>query len=162
MNREKHALRMKRRRLSEIRTANGLLGSIFPKSMGVAEQVDEAIRFAWREKDGSVEPSAGVIEKLIQWYQNKDAKVLLKVLDASSFSGGFLWLGAALDRVLEQLKEGQPGVLVVTGLKDSVRPAAKRWSQRAERERREQIEILEERASLWARSKGSPVTLLVS
>lgn len=154
--------RLRSRRLGEIRTAHGFLRFLFPASRFADAEFEKALRFAGAETEAGLRPPAEVIRRLTGWYRDGNPGVACRVLDAGSFGGGLLWMQASVERTVADLQRGRPAVLFVTGLREAVRPPGRRWSRAAERECRDNRELLEERVHRWSRSTGTPVSLVVS
>jgi len=159
----KPRLTVRRRRLGEISIAHGFLRNIFARSSfeGSAE-FEHAVAFASSHVDGAVAPSAQVIRRLLRWYDDGKFGVTCRVFDAGAIGGGMLWLQASLDRLMEGLSADRPTVLLLTGTREAVRPTGRRWSSRAERERKEILHWVERRVENWSRRMGAPVSLLVT
>ncbi len=158
----RHASSFHRRRIREVRAAHGLLCGLFPRSGFLSTEIDRALDFAGRTADAAVQPSAEAIRRLVRWYAEGHPSVACRVLDAGAFKGGFLWVQAAVDRIVAGLQRGQPAVLFVTGTREVVRPVGHRWSRTAESERTESLRLIEERISRWSQNTGTPVSLFVS
>lgn len=150
------------RRLGEIQAAHGLLRRLFPRSTFEGPEMERALEFARNGVDSGVQAPAQVIRRLLNWYADGNPGVACRVVDAGALSGGPLWLQAALDRVVGGLRRGRPAVVFVTGLREAVRPGARRWSRSAERERDATLQLVEARVGQWARRTGTPVSLFVS
>lgn len=151
------------RRLREIRAAHSYLRGLFAgRSSFDGDQLEQALEFAGTQKNVTAEVPAQVIRRLLNWYEDGNPGVMCRVLDAGAVTGGFLWLQASFDRLIEGLKNGCPAVLFVTGIRETVRPEGRRWTRAAEKERTEYLRLLEDRIERWSSRTKTPVTLFVS
>jgi len=162
MNHSMLSKRTRDRRLSEIRAGHCLLKTIFCDSDLPSEEVEKALRFAKRETAAEVVPAACAMRKLARWYSAENPDVACRIIDAGAISGGMLWLQSALNRIVRDLANGRPAILMVTGLRELVRSPGKRWSGKAEREREETVRLLEEQVERWSARTGTPVSFLVA
>jgi hypothetical protein len=153
---------MDHRRLSEIRAGHGALRLLFPGSNFQGEEFEKALEFARRNEIREISPAASVVRRLIRWYEDGNPGVAYRVLDAGAFSGGMLWLQAAVNRVIRDFNSGRPAILMVTGLCETVRSPGRRWSRRAEQERQENLQLLEEQVHRWSKATGTPISLFVA
>lgn len=150
------------RRLSEIQAGHGFLRMVFPESQFQAEEFAKALHFVRRTKASEVVPAASVVRRLVRWYEDGNPGVACRVLDAGAFSGGMLWIQVGLGRVIRDLSRGSPAVLLITGLCEAVRAPGHRWTKRAERERQENLQLLEDQVRRWSETTGTPISLLVA
>lgn len=154
--------RLDHRRLHEIRAGHGVLRMLFPASQFASEEFDKALDFIAAKHLHGVVPAASVVRRLTQWYEDGNPGVACRVLDAGAISGGFLWVQAAVNRAIAEMSRGRPAVLFVTGLCEAIRAPGRRWTRKAERERQEQLELLEDTVEQWAKTTGTPVSLFVA
>lgn len=163
MSQLRQSRRLRNRRLSEIRASHSLVRSIFSEESSFdGDEFENAVRFVDEGCGDEVVSAASVIRKLVRWYQDGNPGVTCRVIDASSFTGGFLWLQSAVNRVVEDLSAENPAVVFITGLGETIRSPKKRWSAKAERERIEGASFLEKQVGHWAERTGTPVTLFVA
>ncbi|MBC2601459.1 hypothetical protein [Puniceicoccus vermicola] len=162
MSRGKNTDRVDLRRLSEIRAGHGALRILFPESDFQGVEFEKMLDFAQRDQTPDIVPAASVVRRLVRWYEDGNPGVACRVLDAGAITGGMLWLQAAVNRVIRDFRRGRPAVLLVTGLCEAVCSPGRRWSRRAERERQENLQILEEQVHQWAKATGTPISLFVA
>ncbi len=154
--------RLDHRRLKEIRAGHGMLRMLFPGSSFASEEFEKALDFIHTKQIQGVVPAASAVRRLLNWYEDGNPGVACRVLDAGAISGGLLWVQAAVQRVIREMGRGRPAVLLITGLREAVRAPGHRWTRKAERERQEQLELLQETVQKWAQSTGTPVSLFVA
>lgn len=154
--------RTDRRRLNEIRAGHGVLRVLFPGSQFQGEEFEKALDFAELSGVHGVDPAASVMRRLVRWYEDGNPGVACRVLDAGAFTGGMLWLQAGVNRVIGDLCRGKPAVLFVTGFCEAIRHPGRRWTRRAEKERQEHLQLLEEQVHQWSKETGTPISLLIA
>ncbi len=156
------AKRIDSRRLNEIQAGHGVLRMLFPESEFEGAEFDKALRFVGASGFTGVAPAASVVRRLVRWYEDGNPGVVCRVLDAGAFSGGMLWVQAAVNRLVRELAGGRPTVLLITGLCEAIRSPSRRWSRLAERERQENLQLLQEQVQSWSKETGTPVSLFVA
>jgi|GEM_PF-3080354 hypothetical protein len=162
MNANAQPKRIRHRRLSEIQAAHSLLRRVFTDSEQETAEFAKALDFAKNAEGIEVSPSATVVRRLIRWYGSHNKAVVCRVLDAGAFSGGLLWLQTALGRIVEEIGRDKPAIVMVTGLREAVRSPARRWSRKAEQERLESVQLIEESVHRSALSRGVKISLFIS